>query len=207
IEVFEVDVRDDGDGRRELEEALVALVGLDDHKIPVAQFGVAADGIDAPSDYYGWVEPRAVERGRHHRSRGRLAVRPSDGDAVLQPHQLGQHLGARDHRNLAPDGLDDLRVVGSHRRRNDYDLRVADVFSIVAFEDLRPHPPQSLGDRRQLRVGTGDVIAEVKQHFGYAAHPDAADAHEMNVLILLEHTLSAGSEDIPYSIFHMTYVI
>src|SRR5215475_13681539 len=42
IEVFEIDVRDDGDGRRKFEEALVALVGFDDHKIAVAQFGVAA---------------------------------------------------------------------------------------------------------------------------------------------------------------------
>src|SRR5262249_38426745 len=97
-----------------------------------------------------------------------------------------------DHGNLATDGLNDLRVVGPHSGRSDDDLRVADIFRVVAFEDLRPHPPQSLGDRRQPRVGAGDVIAEVKQHFGYAAHPDAADAHEMNVLILFEHTLSAG---------------
>src|SRR5262245_39813772 len=188
IEVFEVDVRDDGDGRREFEEALVAFIGLDDHKIAAAQLGVAADGIHAPAYDYGRVEPGAVERGRHHRSRGRLAVRAGDGDAVLQPHQLGQHLGARYHGNLATDGLDDLWVVGPHSSRSDDDLRVADIFRVVAFEDLRPHAPQSLGDRRQPRVGAGDVIAEVKQHFGYAAHPDAADAHEMNVLILLEHS-------------------
>jgi hypothetical protein len=35
--------------------------------------------------------------------------------------------------------------------------------------------------------GSADGITQIQQHFGDAAHPDAPDPHEMQVLILKKH--------------------
>ena len=71
---------------------------------------VAAEGAEPAADHGGRVEARALEHQRDHRRRRRLAVRAGDGDAEAQAHQLGQHLGARNHRHAARAGLDDLGV-------------------------------------------------------------------------------------------------
>ena len=56
----------------------------------------------------------------------------------------------------------------------------------MAFEDLRAQILQALGDRREAQVGAGNGVAERQQHFGDAAHADAADAHQMNALEIVE---------------------
>ena len=38
-----------------------------------------------------------------------------------------------------------------------------------------------------FQIGAGDLVAEIQQHFGDAAHADAADAYEMDALDLGEH--------------------
>ena len=50
VEVLGVDVRDDGDGRRQLQETTVALVGLRDEEVSLAQARVGAEGVDLASD-------------------------------------------------------------------------------------------------------------------------------------------------------------
>jgi hypothetical protein len=70
-----------------------------------------------PSGRWSRARPRAAHHDRrveaaggqhagHHRSGGGLAVHAGDGDAVLEAHQLGQHLGALNDGNLAGAGLD-----------------------------------------------------------------------------------------------------
>ena len=83
----------------------------DDHVLAPAEPGVAAERAQPAADDRRRIEPGALEHQRHHRRRRRLAVRAGDRDPVAEPHQLGQHLGARDHRDAAAPGLDDLRVV------------------------------------------------------------------------------------------------
>ena len=50
---------------------------------PLITVGIEAAGVD--------------QRGDQRRGRG-LAVGAADRDAALEPHQLGQHLGAAHHR-------------------------------------------------------------------------------------------------------------
>ena len=57
----------------------------------------------------------------------------------------------------------------------------------MSFEGDGAHGGQALGDRRGFQVGAGDLVAEVQQHLGDAAHADAADADEMNALNFGEH--------------------
>ena len=52
----------------------------------------------------------------------------------------------------------------------------------MAFEDTRTHGGEAIGDGRQLYVAAGDLVAQIKQHFRYAAHADAADSGEMKML-------------------------
>ena len=52
-----------------------------------------------PTTTVGSSPASREHRGDERRGRG-LAVRAGDRDAVLHAHQLGEHLGARDHRDL-----------------------------------------------------------------------------------------------------------
>ena len=115
--MFAVEVGDHGEDGRELEEGAVAFVGLGDQILRSAEPGVGAERVHAAADDDRGVEAAGGEHGGHHRGGGGLAVHAGDGDAVLEAHQLGQHLGALNDGNLAGVGLDDFRI-GRARRRN-----------------------------------------------------------------------------------------
>ena len=123
-----------------------------------------------------------LEHQRHHRRRRRLAVRAGDRDADAQPHQLGQHLGARDHRDVPRARLDDLRVVRRRspttrpRRRR---RRRARASCPIATRHAQRREP--IGDLRSLRVRSAHAIAEIDEQLGNAAHADAADPDEVHV--------------------------
>ena len=82
---------------------------------------------------------------------------------------------------------DDLRVVGAHRRRRRPRRR---------RRRRSPHDGRSRSalptanlsvDRRALRVRPAHPIAEIREQLGDPAHPDAADADEVNAVRLAEH--------------------
>ena len=52
---------------------------------------------------------------------------------------------------------------------------------------VAPRDGQTLGDRGTFQIGAGDLVAEIQQHLGNAAHADAADAYEMDALDFGEH--------------------
>ena len=113
IEMLGVDVGDDGDVGGQLQERAVALVGLDHHPVAGAAPGVGAVGVDDAAVDDGRIEPGGVEQRRDQRSRRGLAVRAGDGDALLQAHQLGEHLGAPHDGNAlhaAPPRVRDCRA-------------------------------------------------------------------------------------------------
>ena len=93
-----IDVGDDGDVGRQLQEGAVGLVGLDHHPVAGAEPRIGAIGVDDAAVDHGRIEAAGIEQRRDQRGRRGLAVRAGDGDAALQPHQLGQHLGAPHHR-------------------------------------------------------------------------------------------------------------
>ena len=98
VEMLGVDVGDDGDVGRQLQEGAVGLVGLDHHPVAGAEPRIGAVGVDDAAVDDGRIEAAGIEqRGDQRGGRG-LAVRAGDRDAALQPHQLGQHLGAAHDR-------------------------------------------------------------------------------------------------------------
>ena len=76
LEVIGFDVRDEREGRVQLEKGPVALVGLDDEPLAVGPRGVRADLVHVGSDDERGTEQGVVQDQREHRRRRRLAVRP-----------------------------------------------------------------------------------------------------------------------------------
>ena len=111
VEMLGIDVGDDRDRAVEPQEAAVALVGLDHHPVGAAEPGVRAVGVDDAAVDHGRVDPAGIEHRRDHRGGGGLAVRAGDRDGRLEPHQLGQHLGAAHDRDAPLIGRGDLGIV------------------------------------------------------------------------------------------------
>jgi hypothetical protein len=148
VEVLGVDVGDDRDRRRDVRERAVRLVRLDDHVVALAELRVRAEGVHLPADHRRRIEPGVGEEVRGERGRRRLPVRAGDGDAVLEPHELGEHLGAGDDRDLAAARLDDLGVVLLHRGGGHDHVRLRDVAGGVTLLDpaaQRGEPARRLG--------------------------------------------------------------
>ena len=110
-----------------------------------------------------------------------------DGDAVLQPHQFGQHLGALDHRNMQPARFGDFGIIIAMAELVTTTSAPAMFSAAWPSKSVRPELPAAAVTAELLQVGAGDPVAEVQQHFGDAAHADAADAHEMNALNFGKH--------------------
>jgi hypothetical protein len=180
FEMFVVDVRDHSQCWKQFQKRSIAFVCLGDHDVPASEPRVAAERAQPPADHRGRVEPGALEHQRDHRRGRRLAVGAGDRDAVAEPHQLGKHLRARDHRDLPSRRLADLGIGRPHRRGDHDDVRVADVRRVVPVGDLDPQRRQSLGHRRPLLVRSADHVSEIGEQLGDSAHADAADPDKMH---------------------------
>ena len=180
IHVFGIDVGDDADGRAQLGEGAVALIGLHHHPLALPEFRVRGIGVDdAAIDHCG-VEAHAVEQRRHHRCRRRLAMRTGDRDRPFQPDQLGQHVGPAHHRNGPRPRRIDFRIAALDRGRDHQRADAFDVLGLVADHDLGAALGQPIRVRARLHIGAGNLIAKVDHHLGDARHADAANADKMH---------------------------
>ena len=180
---------------RQLQKRAVALVGFGDQVLRLSEARVRSHGVDAAADHHGRIEAARGQHGCHHRSRRRLAVHAGDGDAVLQPHQLGQHFGALNHRNVQLVGFGDFGILRGNRGTGDHHFGAGDVFGAMSLKDRGAQTGQPLRHGGTLQVGAGNFVAEIEQHLGNAAHADAADAYEMNALNFCEHKINFLATD------------
>ena len=180
VEMLGIDIGDDDDVGRQLDEGAVGFVGLHHHPVAFAEMGIGAVGVDDAAVDHGRIEPAGVEQRGHQRGGGGLAVGAGDGDARFQPHQLGQHFGAPHHRQALGARGDQLGIILLDGGGHHHHVGAVDVLRLVADGDLdalvaQPLDVTALGD-----VGAGDGVAEINEHLGDAAHADAADADEMD---------------------------
>ena len=144
IEMLGIDIGDDGDVGRQLEEGAVGFVGLDHHPVAGAEPRIGAVGVDDAAVDHGRIETAGIEqRGDQRGGRG-LAVGAGDGDAAFQPHQLGQHLGAPHHRQALRARRDQFRIVALDRGRDHHHLGAAE----IARRRGRSTPSMPLSRRR-----------------------------------------------------------
>ena len=180
VEVLGIDVGDDGDVGGQLEERAVAFVGLDHHPVASAKPRVGPVGVDDAAVDHGRIKPGGVEQRRHQRRRRGLAVRAGHRHALLEPHQLGQHLGAPDDGNAPRPRLDDLGIVALHRGRNDDHRGGAEVGLVMADKDGRALLAQALDVGVVAQVRALNLMTKVEKHLGDARHANAADADEVD---------------------------
>ncbi len=105
-----------------------------------------------------------------------------NGDAVFEPHQLRQHFGTLNHRNLAGTRFHDFRIIRRDCRTGHDDRGARDVGGLVAFIDGCAQLSQAIGHRAATQIGAGDTKAHIQQDFGDTAHADSADTNEVRVL-------------------------
>ena len=89
----------------------------------------------------------------------------------------------------------DFGILRGNRGTGDNDLGARDVFRAMSFKDGRAQPGQPLGHGGTLQIGAGNLVAEIEQHLGNAAHADAADAYKMNTLNFGEHKIKFLATD------------
>ena len=194
FEMLGIDVGDDGDRPVEAEEAAVALVGLDDHPVALAQPRVGAVAIDDAAVDDGRVDAAGIQQRSDHRRRRRLAVRPGDRDRLLHAHQLGEHLRAPDERQPPLDRGFDLGIAAADGGRDHDDGRFAQIVGRMADGHRNAVLPQLLDDIAVRHVGALHRIAELVHHLGDARHADAADADEVDRPdVGAERSLHAGT--------------
>ena len=136
IEMLGIDIGDDGDIGRQLQESAVALVGFHHHPLAGAEPRVGAVGVDDAAVDDGGIEIAGVEQRRDHGGGRGLAVGAGDGDAAFQPHQFREHLGAAHHRNALRARRHQFGIVALDRGGDDKHVGAGHVLGLVADRDL-----------------------------------------------------------------------
>ena len=176
FEMFPVEIRNGGDGRRQTEERPVALVRFRHEEIAPAKAGVTSQRIHLAPDHHGGIQPPLRQHIGHHRRCRSLTVGAGNGDAEFQPHQLRQHLGPRNHGNLLGLRRHHLGVLGRHGGGDDHHLRLPHIRLLMADKDASAKLFQSPRRIGRLQIRARHFIAQGQQHLGDAAHPRAPDA-------------------------------
>ena len=152
-EVVGVDVGDDGDLGRVLQERPVALVRLDDHHVTGAEVTAALGAGERAADDVGGVEPGAEQGADDHRRRRGLAVRARDRDPAAAEHQRPQRGAAVQHPQAPAPGLGELGVVLADGGGDDDGLRVAQLLGAV------PHVHVGAAGGQPTQVGGVGAVA------------------------------------------------
>src|SRR5215469_13073577 len=117
----------------------------------------------------------------HHRRRCRLSVRSAHRDTTAFTNQSSQDLATMKNWNVGALRGDVLGIASIDRGTHNNRLRPIDVRRIVTDAYRHAFVTQASDKRCFFYVGTAYVCAARKQNARDRAHPDAADADEMDV--------------------------
>src|SRR6185503_14187869 len=209
VEVLRIDVGDDADLTRDLDEGAVGLVGLDDHPLAVAEARVRAPLVNDAARDHRRVQAAGVEKMRDERGGGGLAVRSRHRHGGVEPHQLGQHLGPADDGIALGARRFELGVAGLDGGRHDDVARTHEVHRVVADEHADALGAQAFDVGAVLLVAALHGVALGVQDLGNRAHADAADAQNVHGPHLARHLhrlyfpryWSGASRRKPYAVF------
>src|ERR1700730_13226389 len=107
-------------------------------------------------------------------------MRPGDGDAVLEAHELREHFRAANDGYAFLSRGHELRILSLDGRRDHDDLRRAEVFRAMTDIDKRAFAAQSQHIGALGRVRALDLVAQAEQDLGNAGHAYAANSDKMN---------------------------
>ena len=136
--VIGIDVGHHRDHRIEQQEGGVRLVRLGDQEVALAEPCIGASRVELATNHEGRVHAALGEDAGDQRGGGGLAVGAGNGDSLLEPHQLGEHLRTRHDWHMTRPGGGHFRVVVLHRGRGHHRIRTLDIRSVVPLDDRRP---------------------------------------------------------------------
>ena len=191
--VIGIDVGDDFDHGREVEEGRIGLIGLGHDEFAGAQLGIGTSAGEAAADDEGRVQPALRQHAGHQAGGGGLAVRAGNGDALLQAHQFAQHHRTRHDGDVLLARGQHLRIVALDGGGGNDGVSALDVLGCMAIADAGTQLRQALGGGVAAQVRAGDAVAQVEQNFSNAAHARAADADKMDVLDAMLHGVTSPS--------------
>ncbi|SOY49839.1 hypothetical protein CBM2585_A160381 [Cupriavidus taiwanensis] len=197
VHVVGIDIGDDLDDREQVQERGIRLVGLGHDEIAGAQARVGAGRVQPAADDEGRIEAAFGQHRCHQAGSGGLAVRAGDGHALLQPHQFGQHHRARHHRDALAARGQYFGVVAADGGRHHHRVGAAHVGSVMAVHDGGAQRRQAPRGGVVAHVRARDLVSQVQQDLGDAAHAGAADAHEVDVLDDMLHWIAASLTSVP----------
>ncbi len=116
----------------------------------------------------------------------------SNGDAVLEAHEFGQHLRTLNDWHMQPPCFFDFRIPSVNRRTGDNDISASEVLRSVAFKHRCAQTRKTVRHQRPLQIRTGNFIAEIQQHLGNPTHADSANSDKMDSLNFGKHKSSSG---------------
>ena len=180
MHVIRVDVGDDADHRCQVQEGGVAFVGLRHQVTRAPELGVGAGAVELAPDHEGRVQAALAQNGRDQAGGGGLAMGAGHGNAMTVAHDLGQHLGARNHRHPVLPGHGDLGIGFVHGAGDHDHVRLGTVLATVTNGHPDTKRAQMLGHGAFADIGAGDLIPLVVEHFRDPAHAGTADAHEVD---------------------------
>jgi hypothetical protein len=132
LHVVGVDVGDHRQHRLQDQKRCIGFVGFGDQELALAKPRVGIRGDQPATDDEGGIESALRQDAGDETGGRRLAMGSRDGDSLLEPHQFGQHQGARHHRDVSFPRRRDLGIVGSHRGRHDNHIGAGNVVGCVA---------------------------------------------------------------------------
>ena len=182
VHVVLVNIRDDREHRRKIEERGVRLVRFRDEVLTGSEAGVRAGLHQLAADHKCRIKAARRNQRRRKRRRRSLAVRAGNRDALSEAHQFREHHGARNDRDMLGAGFHHFGVLFMNRGGNHNRVGSGGVRRVVAKPDRRAHLSKMPRRIAFSDIRPGHVIAEIHHHFGNAAHANTADTDEMHVL-------------------------
>lgn len=117
-------------------------------------------------------------------------MRAANGNGIwLQAHEIGEGFAALDHGCAAIACGNDLGIIVFYCCRDDQDRSIINLRRLMTFLKYKSVLLQAFGNFAGLQIGTRDVVAEIQQNLGEAAHTDAADTHKMDFSFKTRHEL------------------
>ena len=180
VEVLGIDIGDDGDVGRQLEEGAVGFVGLHHHPVAGAEPRVGAVGVDDAAVDHGRIETFRLDQRATIEVVVVLPWVPAIAMQLLSRISSAsisarRTTGSRAARAATSSGLSGLIAVETTTH-----VRAIDVARVVADGDANTFLAQALDVGAVDGVGALHRVAEIGEHLGDAAHADAADADEMD---------------------------
>ena len=175
-----IDVGDNGDLRRILQERAVALVRLDHQDIPATDMTARLRTGERTADDEGRVQRGTGEHGGDHRGGSRLAVSAGDRDPSPVQHERAKGCAAVQHPKAPPSGLDQFGIVVPDGRRCHDRTGLPQLICRVTDVDSRASGLQCPQVGRVLSIAAADGNAELQEGCGDAVHSRPADRDEVN---------------------------